>query len=140
MFQIRIKTEEIDTKPIVLKVVNEVAEAVPESFRQGVDAETARGRLYRRGSITARLTKSGLAAGFRQTSKSRMAVGSRFHRASAKGQFPARDTDELYKRIRITGKGTMKPKVIFDAPHAGFVEEERPFIDKTMELVVQRFI
>ncbi len=140
MIEFRIHAEDLDIMPEIIGQIDEVAAAVPEEFRKGVDSDSPKGRIYRRGSITGRLTKSGIAAGFRQTSKSRMAVGSRFHRASAEGQFPGKDSGELYRRIRVTGKGTLRQRVVFDAPHAGPVEEIRPFAEKTADLVVQRFI
>jgi hypothetical protein len=141
MIGIRLTVQsDLDITPEIEQRLDEIAESVPAAFRQGVDSDTPRGRLYRRGAITGRLTKKGLASGFRQTSKTRMAVGSRFHRASAPGQFPAKDTGELYNRIRVVKKGRFGREVRFEAAHAGFVEQIRPFAEKTAELVVQRFI
>lgn len=141
MFEIRLTVQsELDITPEIIGVIDQIADAVPEEFRRAVDQQTPAGRLYRRGAITGRLTKRGLASGLRQTSKTRMAIGSKFHRASAPGQFPAKDTGRLYNRIRRTGQGTLRQKVIFDAPYAGHVEKIRPFAQRTADLVVQRFL
>lgn len=137
-FRITIQNE-IDGDALIEPFMDEVAESVPVAFRSGVDSEPARGILYKRGNITARRTKRGVAAGFKAVKKTRMNVGSRFHRASAPGQFPARDSNRLYNKIRIVKKG-LDRQVIFDAPHAGFAEEQRPFLSKTIDLVIQRFI
>lgn len=137
--RIQIQTD-LDLSPEIENLIDDVANAVPEAFRFGVDSQTPKGRLYRRGNITGRLTKRGLKSGFKQTAKTRMAVGSRFHRASAKGQFPAKDSGDLYKNIRVVKRGKFGRAVIFASPHAGFAEEQRPFMSKVADLVVQRFI
>lgn len=115
------------------QVINDLTEQMPKSFRALTDESVPTGRLYKRGRIRGRFLK-----GLQRVpgTKTRAFVGQKFHRASAKGQIPAKDSGELYKKVRVSG-GKLNKKVIFAAPHAGHVEEIRPFVVLTVERAVK---
>jgi hypothetical protein len=110
------------------KFVNQI----PIEARRIIDESTPRGRLYRRGGIRGRMLK-----GLRRApgTKTRAIVGSRIHRAAAKGQPPAIDSGRLKREIKVARSGRGKFRVIFGAPYAGILEFQldRPFAMPAIE-------
>lgn len=118
----------------------QLANQIVIEARRIIDESNPSGRVYRRGGITAARTARGINQGFRPRGKSRMIVGSRFHRASAKGQPPAKDTGKLYRQIKVARSGRGKFRVTFGAEYAGFVEFtlNRPFVLPAIEAAVEK--
>jgi hypothetical protein len=123
-----------DVSPEIAQFITDLANNIPVKTREVIDESTPRGRIYRRGGIRGRFLKSLRRA---PGTKTRAITGSRFHRASAKGQPPAKDSGELYRRIRVLNRGGFAKSVRFDAPHAGLVEETRPFIDESLRRAIE---
>ena len=105
----------------------DLASEIPNAARQIIDESTPSGRLYKRRIFTGRRTKALENLGLRTRGKTRIEVGRRFHRASAKGQPPAKDSGKFYRNIRVSGSS-----VLFDTPYAEHVENMRPFLDKAI--------
>lgn len=116
-----------------------LAYEIPIQARKIIDESTPQGRIYRRGAITGRRTAEGIRMGLKPRGKSRMVTGSRFHRASAKGQPPAKDTGHLYRDIKVVRSGRGKFRVLFGAKYAGFLEFnlDRPFVFPAIEAAAQ---
>jgi len=124
----------------VEKWEQELAYRIVDEARRLMDESIPAGRVYRRGVIKGRRTKAGIAAGLRASGKTRMITGSRFHRASAKGQPPAEDTGRLYRDITVRRMASGRYRVRFGAPYAGFLEFnlDRPFVMPAIEAAVQK--
>ena len=118
----------------------ELAYRIPDEARRLMDESTPTGRVYRRGSIRGRRTKAGIEAGLRTSGRTRMVVGSRFHRASAPGQPPAEDTGRLYRDITVRRMASGRYRVRFGAPYIGFLEFtlNRPVVIPAIEAAVQK--
>ena len=105
----------------------ELAAEIPNAARQIIDESTPSGRLYKRRIFTGRRTKALENLGLKTRGKTRIEIGRRFHRASAKGQPPAKDTGKFYRNIKARGN-----TVLFSTPYAAHVEDIRPFLDKAI--------
>lgn len=125
------------------KLQQEIAYRIVDESRRLMDESTPSGRVYRRGSIKGRRTKQGVKAGLRRSGKTRMIVGSRFHRASAPGQPPAEDTGRLYRSINVRRMAKGNYRVRFGGA-AGYLEfgtrnmDARPFIIPAVEIAIQK--
>jgi hypothetical protein len=109
-----------------------LAEQIVIESRRLIDESTPTGRLYRRKAF-GRGAVRGL--GVRASGP-----GRRFHRASAPGQPPAKDTGKLYRDIKAFRTGRGKVRVKFGAPYAGYLEFNlnRPFILPAIERAVDK--
>jgi hypothetical protein len=97
------------------EIEEELAYRIVDEARRFIDESKPSGRIYRRGSIKGSRTKEGIAAGLRRSGKTRMIVGSRFHRASAPGQPLAEDSGESYRDITVRRVGKGNYRVRFGA-------------------------
>lgn len=97
-----------------------LSKAIPEKMREVTDESIPSGHLYRRGVMTGRRTKALAALGLR-SSGSRLITGGRFHRASAPGQPPAKDTDKLYRSGKVKSHGKYHKEISF-ANHLGYLD------------------
>lgn len=101
-----------------------------EAFlKANIDESTPAGRLYRRDRITTRRTKALDQIGIkrvkgRSQDRTRSLVGFRFHRASAWGQPPARDTSRLYRSIRVRRVGNDALKFSVNAPGVKWLDSK----------------
>lgn len=142
--RIRVENPNPDTELAVIKIIDSITELIPFAARKIIDESTPRGRLYRKGPITARFSRKLEKQGFSRVGKSRIKVGTRIHRASAKGQPPAKDTGLLYNKIRVLKAGKYTRRIRFDAPYSAKVNETRPYIEPAinlaLELAAQKFI
>lgn len=116
--------------------VDLLAFEIPTASRQLMDESTPAGRIYRRGMMTGRRSKALLSMGLKPIGKTRIQTGAKFHRASAPGQVPAKDSGDLYRKIRISGRKGNRT-ITFDTPYAGYVEEQRPFLDAAIERAIE---
>ena len=98
------------------------AEQIVVEARRLIDESVPRGRWYGRGAITGRRSKALERMGLQNRGKTRSVTGTRIHRASAKGQPPAKDTGRLYREIRVARYGKSTWRVVFGAPYAGYLE------------------
>jgi hypothetical protein len=119
MSMIAVSTEiGIDTRGLRLdqaveEFEEELAYRIVDEARRLIDESKPSGRIYRRGSIKGSRTKEGIEAGLRRSGKTRMIVGSRFHRASAPGQPLAEDSGESYRDITVRRIGSGNYRVRF---------------------------
>lgn len=106
----RVETRALTLDPAVERIEEELAYRIVDEARRIIDESQPRGRVYRRGSIKGSRTKQGIAAGLRRSGKTRMIVGTRFHRASAPGQPLAEDSGQSYRDITVrrVGKGAYR--------------------------------
>lgn len=126
-----------DPLPFIEKQVGELqmelAEQIVIQSRRLMDESVPRGRLYRRRAF-GKGARRGL-RGFTASGPGRM-----FHRASAPGQPPAKDTGKLYRDIKAYRTGRGRVRVRFGAGYAGYLEFglNRPFIIPAIERAVQK--
>lgn len=113
-------------------------EAVSD-IQEYIDTSVPSGKTYRRGSIKRRATKRNSVPGLRMTTvrgKEARIVGYKFHKASAKGQPPAKDTKKLYKGNKVKRMAAFRVRVYNDVPYATHLEPpaklHRPFFRVTI--------
>lgn len=124
------------------EIQRKIAEQVPIEARRIIDESSPSGRVYRRKAITTRRTKAKERIGLRRRGKTRLISGYGFHRASAKGQPPAKDTGKLYRNIKVLRKNATEYRVVFGAPYAGYLEFnlDRPFVLPAIEAAVRKVL
>ena len=143
MFDVVIHVEgaDIDLLNDIAAFGKAIVNAIPKAARAVIDESVPAGRLYRRGIMTARRSASFVRLGLKPVGRSRMAVGTKIHRASAPGQPPAKDSGALYERITVR-EGTLKGTVTFGVGYAWYLEEgtsrmaARPFLDETIRRAI----
>ena len=117
------------------KIQAELAYRIVDEAQQLIDDSIPTGRLYRRGSFNRRHSR-----GFGQRASG---PGRRFHRASAPGQPPAKDTGKTYQSITVRRMAKGKYRVRFGGA-AGYLEfgtsrmRARPFIIPAIEKAVRK--
>jgi hypothetical protein len=124
------------------EIQRRIAEQVPIEARRIIDESTPSGKTYRRKAITTRRTKAKERIGLQKRGKTRLISGYGFHRASAKGQAPAKDTGKLYRNIKVLRRSATEYRVVFGAPYAGYLEFnlDRPFILPAIEAAVTKVL
>lgn len=143
MIEVRlsIAAQQADLTSDLETFVRDLTDAIPDAARQVIDESVPAGRVYRRGVITARRSAALTRLGFTPAGRTRSVVGSRFHRASAPGQPPAKDSGRLYRGISAR-HGKFRSKVVFDTPYAAFLEfgtmrmKARPFLDAAVRRAI----
>jgi hypothetical protein len=130
MFQLAI-TKKVGQSQLLLAAAGEdfqmrFADAIVRHSRRIMDESVPSGRIYRRRKFKRGQRVQGVRA---------RGPGQMFHRASAKGQPPAKDTGRLYNKIRAVRTGRGRVLVKFDAPYVGFLEfrMDRPFVIPAIE-------
>lgn len=88
----------------VNKGLTKAAEILDKRLHENIDNSTPAGRLYSRGIKTARRTAANKNLRAAPGTKTRVVVGYKYHQASAWGQPPARDTDTLYRNMKVRRK------------------------------------
>lgn len=116
-----------------------LAERIPINARRIVDSSTPKGKLVRKGRITARKTAESIKSGLKVYRKTRMTIGNQFHRRSAPGQPWASETGRAKREIKVVRIGRGRFRVIFGAPYIGFLEFKlnRPVILPAVEASVR---
>lgn len=112
-------------KSVSRSVMKDSAQELETKLKVNINSSTPAGRLYRRRAITGRRTQKAIKQGFRPVkgASTRIVVGYRFHRASAWGQPPARDTDTLYKSLKVRRNGDYGIKASVKAPGVKFLDD-----------------
>jgi hypothetical protein len=119
-----------EPKRVVNKLLTEGADDLETELKANIDRSTPAGRIYRRAPITA-ARRAGTP--FRRTKGTftRETVGYRIHRASAWGQPPARDTNKLYRSLRVRRVSQIGIRATVNAPGVKYLDDEnylnRPF-------------
>ncbi|MEO6588885.1 MAG: hypothetical protein ABIP06_06105 [Pyrinomonadaceae bacterium] len=132
-------------KTILHLVVSRSAIELEKEIKKVILESVPRGTLYGRGAITKIATKKNLGLGLRLVKNSRVRViaGSRFHRASAKGQPFANDTGQTINSIRARDVSELKAQVSVGVKHAAILDSknglDRPFFASTAEKFKPRF-
>lgn len=127
------------------KVVQQSGAELESEIKQAILGSVPSGRLYRRGAITKAASQKNLALGLRraQLQPKRVIAGSRFHRASAKGQAPAVDSGALLGSIRAKKVGQLSVKVATSKRYAVRLDDKnklnRPFFESTAEKFRPKF-
>jgi hypothetical protein len=121
-------------------IVESIAKQVPIEANKLFE-QPKHGRLYRAGSLTTRRTKKLERAGLRgkRGTKTRLISGSQIHRASAKGESPAKRSGKLGRQIKALRKTAFEWRVTFGAPYAGYLEFnlDRPYVAEAVENAVR---
>lgn len=106
-----------------------------EDIGANIDESVPRGRVYRRKAIVRVSSKQNRVKGLRMTQRSgkpAVIVGYKFHRASAKGQPPAKDTGKLRRSTKVKRMAAFRVRVFNDAEYAKYLEPpaklHRPFL------------
>lgn len=122
----------------IKKALTVAAVEVEKVPKDQIDNSTPAGRIYERGSITVdkRSSKFNRQLRRKANTKTRAIAGTRFHRASAPGQPPARDTDELYKSIKARVELPLTVHIEISAPYATILENKmnRPFFKEPIRV------
>ncbi len=131
---------------ILDQAVRQSAAELEREIKQTILDSVPRGRLYRRGSITARATKAKLSLGLQRKkgTKTRLIAGSKFHRASARGQPPAVDSGKLLRSIRVQpGQKPLQLKIIVGVSYAKRLDDpkglNRPFVVRSRNNFRRKF-
>lgn len=116
------------------KALYAVGNEAVKDIQANIDASIPAGRVYRRSRITRVASKRNAVKGLRLTEKQgkqARIVGYNFHRASAKGQPPAKDTKRLYRGNRVMRLSAFGIRVYNIMPYARHLEPpaklNRPF-------------
>lgn len=113
---------EKDIEETTKELMQDLAKFLPTEARAVIDESSAGGKLYSRSSGT----------GFKRS-----------HRASAKGQAPAKDSFELYNSFKAQMDGDLSATFEM-AGHAAFLDPlfggnlNRPFISESVERTLQK--
>lgn len=127
------------------KAVQAAGAELEAEIKETIIKSTPLGRTYRRAAITKRASKANLAIGLKRSRKnsSRVVAGSEFHRASRRGQPPARDTGQLINSIRARRSGMMRTTVAAGVRYAEILDDpkrlDRPFFQVTAKAFVPKF-
>lgn len=138
--EIKILGKDLGLEKDVENLQERLANQIPIEARRIIDESNPSGRVYRRNAITARRTKALENLGLKRRGKTRIITGYTFHRASARGQAPAKDSGKLYQNIRVSRTGRGKFRVIFGTPYAGILEFtlDRPFVLPAIQAAVEK--
>jgi hypothetical protein len=130
-------------KRILDKAVQESAAELEKEIKQTILDSVPRGKTYRRGAITRSRSARNIRGLKLQTRGNKAIVGSRFHRASAKGQPPAVDTGGLINSVRARRYGVMKARVSAGKLYAPILDDpkklNRPFFASVAEKFRPKF-
>jgi len=126
---------------IYSKALYAVAEQAIADIHENIDASVPAGRTYRRGRIVRVATKKNAVQGLRSVvmsnGKKGRVVGNKFHKASASGQPPARDTSRLYRGMKMKRLAAYRIRVFNDVEYARYLEPpaklNRPFFYSVIE-------
>jgi hypothetical protein len=130
---------------ILNKAVQQSAAELETKIKETIQNSIPAGKIYLRGAITAQATKKALALGLlrKAGTKTRIQVGTRFHRASARGQPPAVDSGRLLKSIEVKKTGALQVTVFSNAPYSDELDNpnklNRPFIRKNRDDFRRKF-
>lgn len=139
----------LDLTDEISAAMDSLADEFVTEIKNGIDASSPSGKTYRRKAITGRRTKKLLALGLKKSGKTRVITGYQYHKASAKGQAPAKDSKSLYKSVRVTSRGKTK-KTIAIQGHAYYLDPmfkgqpngggylDRPFLQPALEIAVNK--
>jgi hypothetical protein len=102
-----------ERRAILDKAVQESAAELESLVKRKILDSPATGKVYGRGSITARASKKNLDLGLKpaRNNSKRVVIASKFHRASAPGQPPASDSGGLVNSVRAKKLGVLSAKV-----------------------------
>lgn len=132
-----------ERRKILDTAVQESAIELESEIKQTILDSTPRGRLYRRGAITKRASKNNSFLRKVAGNSKRVIAGSKFHRASAKGQPFATDTGGLLNSIRAKKTAELKAKVATNKNYAPRLDDknklDRPFFESTAEKFKAKF-
>lgn len=107
------------------KAIYAVGVEAVKDVAANIDKSVPAGRTYRR----PKLKFSG-----RGAARKGVVTGYKLHKASAKGQPPAKDTKRLYKGTKVKRKAAFSVIVYNDVPYAVYLEPpaklNRPFLEK----------
>lgn len=118
-----------------------LAEAIVEEARAIIDNSAPAGRIYGRGSFIAGQSR-GLNTGPGRRARG---PGMRFHRASAPGQPPAKDTGKTYRQISVRRLSNQTYRLRFGGA-AGYLEigtkdmKPRKFVVPAIEQAMNRLL
>ena len=135
--------ETTQRRQILEKVLNLSAQELEKAVKDRIENSVPTGRLYRRGAITARATKKTANLGlFRKAgTKTRVIIGSRFHRASASGQAPAIDSGKLLRSLQVKKTGVLQLTIFTPLKYAAILENKlnRPFLKVSRDNYRRKF-
>jgi len=132
-------------KAILEKAVQQSGAELESEIKQTILGSAPAGRTYRRGNITKAASQKNTAPGLRRVKgkPQRVIAGTRFHRASAKGQPFASDTGETLNATRSEKTGEMRNKVSNSKKHSKILDDKnklnRPFFESTAEKFRAKF-
>lgn len=119
------------------KAVHEIGVEAVNDIHENIDQSIPGGITYRRGSIKRKASAANNVPGLRRAKDGRRIVGSKFHKASAKGQPPAKDTKRLYNSTKSRRISAYRVRVYNDAPYAKHLEPpadlDRPFLKSVVK-------
>ena len=119
------------------KAVQQSGAELESLIKQKILTGPKTGKTYRRGAITRAASKKNLGLGLRRAGNNskRVIAGSGFHRASARGESPAKDSGQLASATRSKKTGEMRNQVSNSKKYAKPLDDpkglDRPFFAST---------
>lgn len=111
--------------------------------KENMSASIPRGKTYKIGNITGAATAANRGLKLRKAANGKLIIGARYHRASAKGQPPARRSGRLINSIRGRFVGPFKVRVGTGVRYAIPLDDpaglDRPFFMSRAELYRARY-
>lgn len=132
-------------RAILDKAAQQSAAELEAKIKQKILSSVPAGKVYARGALTARANKAQLGLGLlrKPGTKTRVIIGNRFHRASAKGQPPAVDSGKLLNSIKTKQTAPLQITIFSNLRYAEILDNpqklNRPFMRKERDNFRSKF-